>query len=509
MKSFLIFFLFASLCLAQQQSSVKLEYEKRLILLPAIEKEGMLFIAAKSLADSLKFKTDYSEGRLVISGPESDIIISPDNPFLILTDNRGSKIKAHQLPLLTIRLMNDIYIPFIYAAPVINEVLGTNLTFNSDKNIISSSSPEAEVFVSEIIEETPGFDITGVKIDEKANGTLIRIISEKEIRFYSSSFSDGILSVIIRGADADPEISNSILFSGLVKGLEIKNSGGDAELNFSLGSEYSASEIIKADQGNDLLITIHNKIFTGKDAAKGKDKWNFDVVVLDAGHGGKDAGAIGVNGAREKDINLAIVLMLGRMIEEKLPGVRVEYTRKDDTFVELYKRGKIANEKNGKLFISIHCNSTPNKNSNASGFEVYLLRPGRTQEAISIAERENSVISYEEDPRRYQQLTDENFILVSMAQSAYMKYSEKFAENLDRHFSSGFGLPNRGVKQAGFYVLVGASMPGVLIETGFLSNRVDAAYLNSKKGQEKTAELILQSIKSFKTYYESVLGLEK
>ncbi len=111
-----------------------------------------------------------------------------------------------------------------------------------------------------------------------------------------------------------------------------------------------------------------------------------------------------------------------------MKDVKVVYTRKTDKFVELYKRGQIANENDGKLFISIHCNSTPKKPTNASGFEVYLLRPGRTKEAISIAERENSVIQYEDNPGRYKALTDENFILVSMAQSSYMKYSEKFSD---------------------------------------------------------------------------------
>ncbi|MCW8805113.1 MAG: N-acetylmuramoyl-L-alanine amidase, partial [Ignavibacteriaceae bacterium] len=158
------------------------------------------------------------------------------------------------------------------------------------------------------------------------------------------------------------------------------------------------------------------------------DKWNFDVVVIDAGHGGKDPGAIGISNLKEKDVTLAIALKLGEIFKKEMPDVKVVYTRNNDTFIDLYKRGKIANEKNGKLFLSIHCNSTKKKPSDASGAEVYLLRPGRTEEAIEIAETENSVIKYEDNPQRYEKLTDENFILVSMAHSAYMKYSEKFAE---------------------------------------------------------------------------------
>jgi N-acetylmuramoyl-L-alanine amidase len=230
--------------------------------------------------------------------------------------------------------------------------------------------------------------------------------------------------------------------------------------------------------------------------------------VLDAGHGGKDAGAVGVNGVKEKDINLGVTLALGRLIQKEMKDVKVVYTRKTDKFVELYRRGQIANENNGKLFISIHCNSTPHKPTNASGFEVYLLRPGRTKEAINIAERENSVIQYEDNPKRYEKLTDENFILVSMAHSAYMRYSERFSELVDRSYSAETAIPSRGVKQAGFYVLVGASMPSVLVETGFISNRHDAKYLSSSRGQRKIAQAIFSAIKSYKKFYESSLENE-
>ena len=177
-------------------------------------------------------------------------------------------------------------------------------------------------------------------------------------------------------------------------------------------------------------------------------------------------------------------------------------------FLDLYKRGKIANENNGKLFISIHCNSTKKKPSDASGAEVYLLRPGRTQEAIEIAETENSVIKYEDNPQKYEKLTDENFILVSMAHSAYMKYSEKFAELLHKDFDLNLKLKSRGVKQAGFYVLVGASMPSVLIETGFISNKNDAKFLKSTAGQNQVAESIFSSIKTYRKYYEDAMDAE-
>ena len=130
-----------------------------------------------------------------------------------------------------------------------------------------------------------------------------------------------------------------------------------------------------------------------------------------------------------------------------------------------------------------------------------MLRPGRTQEAIRIAERENGVISYEDNPNRYQKLTDENFILVSMAHSSNMKYSEKFADLLNNHLKQSVSISSRGIKQAGFYVLVGASMPSILFETGYVTNEENSRYMKSKEGVEEIATAMFQAIKSFKLYY--------
>jgi N-acetylmuramoyl-L-alanine amidase len=163
---------------------------------------------------------------------------------------------------------------------------------------------------------------------------------------------------------------------GLVNSIAAKNINGDSEIRLSLTKEYTTSEVISASGGNDILITIHNKIFSRTDERdKNKLKWDFDVIVIDAGHGGHDAGAIGINGVKEKDVNLGVSLKLGKLIEQNMKDVKVVYTRKTDTFVELYKRGKIANDNGGKLFISIHCNSAPKKSSTANGYEVYLLGP--------------------------------------------------------------------------------------------------------------------------------------
>ncbi len=255
-----------------------------------------------------------------------------------------------------------------------------------------------------------------------------------------------------------------------------------------------------------LLFTSFRPIVSEDGALKKPKKAHvhpkLDVIVLDAGHGGRDAGAIGTNGYQEKQATLAIILKLGRMIEEALPDVQVVYTRKTDTFIELDRRGAIANEHHGKLFISVHCNSTPQKPSKAHGFTTYILRPGKTDAAIKVAARENAVVALEDNSERYSKLSDLDFILTSMSRSHDVKFSEQFASLVQEELVSHVTTRDNGVSQAGFYVLIGASMPNVLIETGFISNLKEESLLQSKAGQRKFAAGILAAIQKYKEVYE-------
>jgi N-acetylmuramoyl-L-alanine amidase len=247
----------------------------------------------------------------------------------------------------------------------------------------------------------------------------------------------------------------------------------------------------------------HQNAHSDNDFASAKKKWALDVIVLDAGHGGKDGGTIGFGKTKEKDVALGIVKKLGAMLKKELHGTKIVYTRTDDTFVELDRRGQIANENGGKLFISVHCNSTPKKPSKANGFEVYILRPGRNDDAVRVAEMENAVIKLEDNPKRYKPLTDEQFIVVSMAQSAFVKYSDMAAAMISAEVKKLHEIGIRGVNQAGFLVLVGASMPNMLIETGFLSNKKDEKLLKSERGQMQMASAICRAIKAYRNRYEA------
>ncbi len=261
-----------------------------------------------------------------------------------------------------------------------------------------------------------------------------------------------------------------------------------------------------------LLFSVHtatSEATPPHTASSEAQKWALDIIVLDAGHGGKDVGAIGVTGCYEKDITLAIVKKLGALIEKNLPQTKVVYTRKDDRFVELYRRGQIANEAGGKLFISVHCNSMPSKPHPAKGFETYILRPGRNEDAVRVAERENDAIRFESNQKRYKALTDEQFIVVNMAQSAFVKFSEMFAAAVQDEVGKATSLASRGVNQAGFYVLVGASMPNILFETAFLSNKDDEKFINSERGQNAVARGLFNAIRIYADKYEQMIEGQK
>jgi N-acetylmuramoyl-L-alanine amidase len=495
-----------------QKSVIKLSIDGQSYLFPSLNRHGIDYISLKSFAEELSLSRLYNPNAKKMEIKFSDYIIkfTARNQFVVLTSKTDNTQEIYQMQVPALFSTEDILIPLQYSSELLSKAYGKEIKIlesmlenetSRDSSEISENTAEEEKADTANL-ETINFDITGISLDVKANGTLVRIKSEKRIGKFSQSIIDGILFLNLMGSNLDTVSINSVQPAGLVKKITAKNILDNSQIEFELGDNYDASEVIRVNNSNDLLVTIHNKMFANNVTDKNKERWKFDAVVIDAGHGGKDPGAIGVNGVEEKKINLSIALKLGVLIKNNLPGVKVYYTRDTDKFVELYKRGKIANERNGNLFISIHCNSTKKKPTNLTGFEVYLLRPGRTREAIEIAEMENSVINYEDNPKRYQELTDENFILVTMAHSSFMKYSEKFSEILSNEFEDDDNLKSAGVKQAGFYVLVGASMPSVLLECGYLSNRNDAAYLTSKKGQEKTAETIYKAVKKFKEDYD-------
>lgn len=226
-------------------------------------------------------------------------------------------------------------------------------------------------------------------------------------------------------------------------------------------------------------------------------------VVIDAGHGGKDPGALGKS-TMEKDIVLDVALRTGKYIEENIEGVEVIYTRKKDEFVELHKRAQIANESGADVFISIHCNS--NKSSRPYGAETYVMGLHKSIDNLDVAKTENAAIYYEEDYKTsyegFNPNSDEDYIVLSMFQSATIDQSIGLSSKVQEQFRDRVGRKDRGVKQAGFWVLYKTTMPGILIELGFLSNLTEEKFLTSEDGKTFMASAIYRAFKAYKNEFE-------
>lgn len=229
------------------------------------------------------------------------------------------------------------------------------------------------------------------------------------------------------------------------------------------------------------------------DNEKPRDRF---VVVLDAGHGGKDPGNMG-NGFKEKQIALNIILKIGEALE-KQENIEVIYTRKSDVFIPLDKRAKVANDAKADLFVSVHCNS---HNSQAYGTETFVLGLHKTKANFEIAKKENSVIFLEEDYEvtygGFNPNSPESYIGMALMQEEYLNQSILLADFVQKNFTNQLKRKDRGVKQAGFLVLKNAVMPSVLIETGFLTNNHEGPFLNSNSGQNKVASSIVEAINKY------------
>lgn len=305
-------------------------------------------------------------------------------------------------------------------------------------------------------------------------------ISEDHI-FKGDAYRDGMSNDLLLGLTKTDESS----LKYMTKGLEpiIWSRFTVSEDSLLVGSSELDKSTFAASQG-------YRRI---------KSKMAIDVIVIDPGHGGRDPGSIGYRGIKEKKIVLNIAKKVGGYIKEYLPDVEVVYTRTDDEYVGLEERGSIANRHEGDLFISIHCNSY--SSSDPYGSEVFFLGLERTQSALEVMKRENSVVRLNDDDEQ-KQLSPQELLVYELANSGYIATSEHIAGMIEYQLDERAQRHSRGVKQARFVVLYHASMPAVLVETGFISNPGEARYLTTDYGQSIIASAIFRAVRNYKVEYE-------
>ena len=233
------------------------------------------------------------------------------------------------------------------------------------------------------------------------------------------------------------------------------------------------------------------------------------TIVIDPGHGGKDPGTLGTGRYQqaEKDVVLDVSIMLGQYLQSEFDDIEVIYTRDTDEFIKLSQRTKIANEAKADLFISIHCDAF--RDQSVYGSSTYVMGMHKTESNLNVAIRENSSIlmenDYEFDYEGFNPSEPESYIALSMYQSSYLSNSLLLASKIQNQFRTRVNRKDRGIKQAGFLVLSRATMPSVLIELGFLTNRKEEDFLNSEKGKVYMSSAIFRAIKDYKIELETLI----
>jgi N-acetylmuramoyl-L-alanine amidase len=504
-NGFLLIFVVAALnvvnadCLRIDQPSVK--NSSRLIQILKIDNTPYFSVQDFSAAFDVRVYYRRESGKIVLFFPRSKIKITVNNNFIMFD------AQVFQLANPALLVDDEVYVPLnsfllIFKQNSIPSLQYSIATEAKPVNVIENIVDHSDVLWR--VEKTGLSLIKGIRYEEKANGVTVRIATE-------GTFKDADLTTFFKGSDwllmtiygatGDSLALSAVNPTNSFQRVEAIAMGSSVQLGFQLNRQFKSADAHYDLRTGEIVLSLFLPLDRDikRKIEEAKTAWIIDTIVLDPGHGGKDPGTPGRWGYMdEKDIVLDVARRVGKRLERH-NNLKVVYTRKTDEFIPLWKRAEIANKANGKLFISLHVNGLA-KNNTADGVEFYLLRPGRSEDAIRVAEAENSVIQLEEveDKVRYAGYDDITNILANMVHSVNMRDSELFASILSDNFTERVKQKNRGVKQAGFYVLVGADMPKVLCELGFNSNRDEARKLSSSRHRDVIAEAIYRSIIEFK-----------
>ena len=439
--------------------------------------------------------TNDSKQKSVLYAGNDKATFTANNNYVILNDH------IYQMAYIPIWKDGELWIPVNLLSDLFNQYTAQRFDFDPSEMILTLGRTDV--------------NLTSIVIEAKDNGTLIKFGSSKKFtkEDISLKVTNGWLHVDIYGGKIHGESVKRLKTAGVISDIDVIEFAQLTSVAFKLKKSILSRELVISDDSNDFYVNLrtNEKIEADEQAQqeleKQKKEWLITTIVIDAGHGGKDPGAIGYGGLKEKDITLGVALKLGKMISENLPDTDVIFTRKTDVFIPLWQRTKIANEHKGKLFISLHCNSNANKH--VSGLETYFLSADKdkNKQAQEVVLAENASIKFEqaEDQKRYEGI---NFILATMAQSAFIRQSQYFASVIQNSSAKNLkplGVQDRGVKQGRFWVMVGATMPNVLVEMGFISNKTESLFLKKQASQMKIAQAIFEGIVKYKKDIEAAI----
>jgi N-acetylmuramoyl-L-alanine amidase len=428
----------------------------------------------------------YPENKkAILSVGARSVKITALNPFVAVDT------QVIQMPVPTLEVAEEVYVPLACFLNILNPIMTRPVDYDDSARRLR---------IGRLLS-----NITGVSIEELANGCIIRISTT--LPFTQTDVSAYVrnewLYVTLVGGRLDSLSLVSDKKSGFVSRIRPFPFKDSAQIAFLLDRKVGDPEVQAGADGVAIsLRSAGRRPSTALPPENGdKTRWLIDRIILDPGHGGRDPGAMGPSGLKEKEANLDIAQRLKKLLEEK--GLEVLMTRDGDNYVTLQDRTRFANANGGKLFVSIHANTNPKKS--IRGVSTYLLGNKKTEQALAVAEKENSVIELEESQEAYRELQNAAHILNAIAQSSYLKESEDLAQMVNSEIHVRTQIPDQGVYQAGLFVLMGAAMPRILVETAFLSNTYDERLLKTRSFRQKVAEALSNSILQFKKKYEQGL----
>ena len=475
-KKFPLFFLLVFLVPALAQETIAtLQVEKR---------GGVDYVDGIDLGKKLKMHLLWKS--------EADILQIGASSWV--WDNEWASIKDTSF-LLQAPVQNKIngkksfWLPFPSSLPVFAKMLNKPLEYDSASAKIITVVPKDLK------------DIWSVNLDAKNNGEVLELKLSKpfiaEPLYAHPNYILRLNGAAIDSANFQDLAKKSALISRVVPIQDAQS----AQLTLTLRDNCEKPELVKKDDGKTLQIVLRKKqpaIPKAELAPQANSGKKIKTIVIDPGHGGKDPGAIGFNSLKEKDVVLSVGLKFKKNLEEK--GFTVKLTRSSDEFVELAQRPKMASDWGGDLFISLHCDAVEGKErqQRTDGFKFYILRAGGSEEDKAIARRENQAVALESGKKGKNEISPAEWIVLDNQLALYAEKSALLAGHLVEAFDGGsIKKQQTGAGQAGFFVLVGAYMPAVLAELGFITSPTDGAFLATEKGQDEIAERLTKAIVSF------------
>jgi len=465
------------------------------------------YISLVELAERYGAKVSFDPRRLGMTferGGSSLTFFHRSRTAVLDGDPRNMMLPARML-------RGSMYAPAEWVVPLFSELVPGNLSWDVERRTVEVRGSTSA--------------IKKISSENYRNGTLISILLSEPLEYTVERRPDGWLTIRFPEGGLPPGDIFSGVETELVEDTRCLEDGDGAELGFLLSDQVRDYSIDSGEKSLEVLLSLYKKGGAAPVTHSGIPPTGdylfdpdidlrlgrIDTVIIDPGHGGKDPGAIGPGKTKEKDIVLKVALELKKIIDKR-GEIRAVLTRDRDVFVPLYKRARIARENHGKLFISLHANSSRNKR--ARGIEIYFLSVAKTREAEEVARRENRSIELEDEPERYASMLgaydrarEMNDILREMESSVYLNESQYMCSILLDKTCSSTKLKRRGIKQAGFYVMGGthAFMPSVLIEIGFISNPQEEKMLRRATYQKKLAQSIYDAIILFKKRVEKDL----